>query len=775
MANLSTVVGTIQDTDGQVWSEATWLAELIVPGGPQKAVFKDGSGVVTANVTGMLNAGGSFQNPELADVNAILPTGCSWRFTLAPLASAPAVSPLPLFVTGAFFGAGAPLSVGLQGLRIQSKSLVYAYAATEVINPVNGDGYVNTISGETFFWNGSAWILISGGGSGDVTAGNPQHLAFYDPTAPGSTTTLVQIGGIFADNAGNLTANVSLTTPKTILNFGAASTTGPIADAPSQIQTNMAFLIEGPGYDLGSAFAGSAGGWTVFQAQVIQPEIATRGIAQTIGLNSQKHAVGDHAGIYSYVRFVGGFTALADEGVSGATIQAVQLSSYFRGTIGATSGTGDTNPTLTFAQGSNYTIDGGILLNISKGTVTSRFNGLSVAAFTFLQSIPTTGGLPLSTAIGIVQAGSLPIAWNNTTADVATPVTITVQLQEISGTFPAFAVNDHVAVGGQNYPEHSKITAVTAPTGGNLQTITLALRNPNAAAVIFANGIQNQYISADGNLSFFRDGSNLGIRSCYMCLGSLDGTNLIYCIPTQGQTAGFFIPNTGKDNFTTDGSANAAFHLYPGAEIVANATFGSVPTLEQNNVAWTVGDSIENPYPATTSVTGIFINVDAESVQTTVGLAISVGGNFTGGGSYGISVNNQNTNYNAQVTPPEAAINCDGLWQSGIIFGISTPNFLLEVNTFGAGQTLCHVVGLPDINSPLIWDIVNRTWIIQAGHFEITLGLTGPNQITSDEGYATNGHPGISATIVTAAITPTGTQGSMTFVGGILTAQTPAT
>lgn len=42
--------------------------------------------------------------------------------------------------------------------------------------------------------------------------------------------------------------------------------------------------------------------------------------------------------------------------------------------------------------------------------------------------------------------------------------------------------------------------------------------------------------------------------------------------------------------------------------------------------------------------------------------------------------------------------------------------------------------------------------------------------------FGVNATPGISATITTAALTsPGGTQGSMTFVGGILTAQTPAT
>lgn len=51
--------------------------------------------------------------------------------------------------------------------------------------------------------------------------------------------------------------------------------------------------------------------------------------------------------------------------------------------------------------------------------------------------------------------------------------------------------------------------------------------------------------------------------------------------------------------------------------------------------------------------------------------------------------------------------------------------------------------------------------------------LTGYDATTGNFSASTS--PGISATITTAALTPTGTQGSMTFVGGILTAQVQAT
>jgi hypothetical protein len=50
--------------------------------------------------------------------------------------------------------------------------------------------------------------------------------------------------------------------------------------------------------------------------------------------------------------------------------------------------------------------------------------------------------------------------------------------------------------------------------------------------------------------------------------------------------------------------------------------------------------------------------------------------------------------------------------------------------------------------------------------------VNGPGTITIS---ATGAPSGVSATITTAQLTPLGTQGSMTFTNGILTAQTPAT
>lgn len=105
-----------------------------------------------------------------------------------------------------------------------------------------------------------------------------------------------------------------------------------------------------------------------------------------------------------------------------------------------------------------------------------------------------------------------------------------------------------------------------------------------------------------------------------------------------------------------------------------------------------------------------------------------------------------------------------------------TPNGSLTVNgssslTLGSGQGVQVF-------------FANRAWLAYAGTTVIpTLPantpavagkyFTGYNSTTG--AFSTNATAGISATITTAALTALGTQGSMTFVNGILTAQTPAT
>ncbi len=120
--------------------------------------------------------------------------------------------------------------------------------------------------------------------------------------------------------------------------------------------------------------------------------------------------------------------------------------------------------------------------------------------------------------------------------------------------------------------------------------------------------------------------------------------------------------------------------------------------------------------------------------------------------------------------------------------GLAPPYFLFITNRGAGAVTLTPSSGL----------VNGAASLVMTQHETVMAVFDGTNWLTSDllvlpitktpvtgeylTGYdavtglfSQSSTPGISGTITTAALTTLGTQGSMTFVDGILTAQTPAT
>ena len=120
---------------------------------------------------------------------------------------------------------------------------------------------------------------------------------------------------------------------------------------------------------------------------------------------------------------------------------------------------------------------------------------------------------------------------------------------------------------------------------------------------------------------------------------------------------------------------------------------------------------------------------------------------------------------------------------------VVTPPFALFITNFGAGRvTLTPTSGLINGGASLALLQNQSIWAVYNGTNWLTDAFTAPPQtIAAVAGkyltaynaatgvFSASTTPGISATITTAALTTLGTQGSMTFVDGMLTAQTPAT
>jgi hypothetical protein len=148
---LCIVTGILTDTDGTPWINAPWTITAISRSSPP--VYIDGGPVVV--MFGRLDATGAF-NAYAPRTDFIQPAGVTLRLTVFPVASAPAQVFDNITLTAATADLGAMLSP-VPALRIPSAPLVYAYTATEILSPKNGNGYVNTTTNTQYVFVGGLW------------------------------------------------------------------------------------------------------------------------------------------------------------------------------------------------------------------------------------------------------------------------------------------------------------------------------------------------------------------------------------------------------------------------------------------------------------------------------------------------------------------------------------------------------------------------------------------------------------------------------------------
>lgn len=562
-AQSTTVSVNVTDASNQVWSNGT--ISYVFQKNPQYSGNYEWGGsstllnqylvptVVNLDVSGNAN----FTIPSSS---AITPSGSSWTYVVCPNASYQcAVLNIP--ATGTTQNISSIVNAQLPVLNIPAAPFPRAYNNSEISVPPNYGGfYYDTINKVPKFWDGSIWQqFLTSGGTGFVT------------TSPSGNQNIVQPAGT------RLTANLFGST--NIFNYPSGVSANPFA---TQVQLSDNTTALGSGWSFGNV-----GGWLVTKQTEQNCNFYVRGITQCQNINLFSTKVGDEAGAYIYAHCSGGNYSQSDEGCDPLTAESIEDVNYFRGTIGSTTGTGDTFPGLTYVSGKTSTTDGGILLDISRGTIVGSLNGSSTpfgnSSF-FLNKLPVTGvTLPLSTAYGTTPSITIPVG----TADSRTSITIPVTLGTIGGTAHAFTTGI-ACVAGIQYPEQGMITSAPAAVSG-VQTITITVRNENqSGATIFQGGICGQYISADADFALSQ------MRTTYFAFGSLTGSDMIYAYEVNGCICNSTLPEVGNQMWTTTGSG-AGFHLYPGAEIVANTTTGAAPKLEVNATPWAVGDTIENP------------------------------------------------------------------------------------------------------------------------------------------------------------------------------------
>ncbi len=516
---------------------------------------------------------------------------------------------------------------------------------------------------------------------------------------------------------------------------------------------------------VGAATANATNG-SLSQSEFITTNANRRGIAQSRPGVLLSHAIGDRAPIYVYNQGHWGVAYGSDEGATAVTGEVLESPTWFHGTVSSTSGTGDTAPVLAYTSGDNFTVDGGYLLNITKGTLSGTLTGASAplaltinsgSVATFLNKLPTTGSaLPVSTAIGIATAAITPAA---TTRDTPVAVTVTVNLAQIAGVFQLFTNSSVVTVAGNQMPEQSIISGASGLLAGNQQTFTVHVCNANAQAIIFQGGIQGNYISADMN----------DIRSAYFAFGSLTGTDLIYGNQVAGGVANNILPNLGCEKWTATG-ANSAWHLYPGAEVVKNTDSGFACTLEQNGVAWAATDVVEcAPFPTGGGATGFFFrdqSTPSNAGYGMSGLQVAIQGpGASGANTAGIRLTNgyaTPANYLGSGGPLQAP---QGL---SILGQFANPIYIFTAPD--ASSNAIIFIQNHNTHADTLVTVIELNWAAGGNMtFDATAGRWHVDKMDAST-FSVGGVAGITHVLPVGKLTPGGTNGSITYVGGIPTA-----
>lgn len=180
-ASNTTVTATVTDTDGQAWTNGSWKAELVLPGGIFSGATITAGGVpVRSPRSGSLNNSG-VMTAVLTDTGSMDQTGVKWKITVCPNASitpygTTGCADFTTAVTGASVDLTSKFSL-LPAPRFPAGSGAFGYTDQEVFTPsVPGGTYFNTNTDKTLaglrMWDGQRWVA-GGGSGGGSSAGTP--------------------------------------------------------------------------------------------------------------------------------------------------------------------------------------------------------------------------------------------------------------------------------------------------------------------------------------------------------------------------------------------------------------------------------------------------------------------------------------------------------------------------------------------------------------------------------------------------------------------------
>lgn len=390
----------------------------------------------------------------------------------------------------------------------------------QIIGP-SGTGVTIPNGQAVSVWNdGTNYVQVGSSANGTVV-GQQYRIAGFTGAGSGASTGIGNTGvSVDAATSSQLYRN-SIATPPTdnTLTIGTDSVTTTMNFVPGGV-IGGTITISRPDVMVGTDSGFNHGNdgispqqlWQVITAQNENLNFHGAGIHGGGGGQLTCSGVGDCHSRYFYAHGYGGKTGASDEGLQGAGVQPSEVADTYAGTV-ATGGSGATTITVTCVHDcGNPGV--GRFVGESRPTVLRSF-----ATAMTTTAITVNDAVPVSTAYGTltsnVAVNNPPVPGDLTTWQ-STSITLPV-------TFGSFAVGDIICF-DQTYTDETKITAVTALSGGS-QTITAPLHQSHyAGGKIYANGACGTGVDFDANV--FPQGGGVVLHYPLVVAGSTDAHTL---------------------------------------------------------------------------------------------------------------------------------------------------------------------------------------------------------------------------------------------------------
>lgn len=441
-----------------------------------------------------------------------------------------------------------------------------------------------------------------------------------------------------------------------------------------------------------------------------------------LGVTTKNYSNGDALGIANYLYCWGGINAQADEGCEAQDNQVFMGNVAFEGTVTGNPNPGGTSLTVSPTQGRNTQGAGRFLIRLNAGTLTAGSISAVNSPGNTLTTINGNGtSWPVSSMIG--QLGSNVSAPG---AATVSPATFTV------GSMSQITTSTLVCVADGNAFEMVYPSAVTSSTF----TATFTKVHP-AAATIAAGGVCGYLFDLTAD-----DVTNATYPNK---IETITGT-LRFAWPAVASTGSgsllLYVAGAGSyQQLTTrwDAAAASGYVLYPMAEVVSVQQGGGLSntfTLGPNNVAWTAGDTVEQPvYPAqhisfgSTTVESYYPNTVAGAGGFSLNYNMPLQGSDT---MLGLVNNAPASMYRAnggKYTPP-VGIHISGETGYGLMFDTPSDQWTLGVGCASPCNSVANVLAAANGSAYdfVQYDQGNKRWVLTANSSS-ALYTFGSNQM----------------------------------------------